>query len=86
MSSAYDSKFRNRAMLEGWAHDVGGRVDYRRDEEGWTVTVVALADPETITVTSGPQDTIEAGCVVVMEGLGEAGQTIKGFTPLAADA
>lgn len=79
MTFAWDSKFRNRSMLESWLHGVGGRAEYRRDEDGWTVTAAASADPETIIVTSGPHETIEAACVVVMQRLTEAGQTIRGF-------
>jgi hypothetical protein len=71
-------------MLESWTQRVGGSVEYYRDPDGlWTVTLRASSEPgpETFVVTSGPVDTIEAGCVVVMTGLMEAGQTIDGFAP-----
>lgn len=83
MQSASDSKYRNRAMLESWTQRVAGAVEYYRDAEGqWTVTLRASSGPgpETLVVTSGPVDTIEAGCVIVMTGLEEAGQHIAGFS------
>ena len=75
MDSVKDTKYANRARLETWCAEVGGTVEYRRSPDGrWNVTVVAVSSPETIVVTSGPQDSIEAGCVVAIAGLIEAGQ------------
>jgi hypothetical protein len=71
-------------MLESWTKRVGGAVEYYRDPDGqWTVTLRASSEPgpETLVVASGPMETIEAGCVVVMTGLTEAGQTVQGFSP-----
>jgi hypothetical protein len=84
MQLSADSRYRNRAMLESWAQGVAGSVAYYRDPDGrWTVTLRASSEPgpETLVLTSGPVDSIEAGCVVVMTGLLEAGQTMGGFTP-----
>lgn len=72
-----DTKYRNRAMLARWAHAHGGHVEYLRDADGqWHVRIEAAGGEETVIVVSGPQDSIEAGCVVVIQGLREAGQTV----------
>jgi hypothetical protein len=77
MDSVKDTKYANRAKLESWCVGKGGTVEYRRSPDGkWNVTVAAFLGPETIVVTSGPQDSIEAGCVEVMTGLREADQRL----------
>ena len=76
-----DTRYRNRAMLEARAVEHGAKVEHRRDGAGWTVTVEGRGRPETIVVVGGPADTIESSCVIVLEGLVEAGQAIAGSHP-----
>lgn len=75
MQWAHDSKYRNRARLESWAHKRDARVQYRRDPVGWTVTVAVTQQPDTVVIESGPHDSIEAGCVEVIGFVAESGLT-----------
>ena len=72
-----DTKYRNRARLEVFAHANDGTVEYHRGEDGWTATAKLPHLPGGWIVTSGPHESLEAACAVVIDRFAEAGQLIQ---------
>jgi hypothetical protein len=74
MQPVGDTKYANRARLESWAKAVEAGVEYIRDENGrWAVLASLRQDPESITIRSGPYNSIEEACVVTIKALAQAG-------------